>query len=53
MEVLFGMYRHLTTRVGLTPEAARNQLFSSEPFQNFPKAIAMLGVEGPACGALP
>ncbi len=53
MEVLLGLYLHLTTRVGLTPEAARNQLLSSEPFQNFPAAVATLGVEGPACGERP
>jgi hypothetical protein len=53
MEVLLGMYLHLTTRVGLAPEAARNQLLCTEPFQNFPEAIAMLGAEGPACGAPP
>ncbi len=53
MEVLSGMYLHLTTRVGLSPEAAKNQLLSSEPFQNFPEAIASLGVEGPACGEPP
>ena len=53
MEVLSGMYFHLTTRVGLTPDAARNQLLSSEPFQNFPEAIATLGFETPAGGEPP
>jgi len=43
MAVLNGLYGHLTSRVGLTPELARRQLLVTEPFQDFPEAISALG----------
>lgn len=49
MAVLVGLYGHLTGRVGLTPGLARKQLLATEPFQNFPDAVALLGC-GPASG---
>lgn len=52
MAVLLGLYGHLTSRIGLTPELARKQLVATEPFQNFPDAVASLG-RGPAAGATP
>ena len=53
MAVLLGLYRHLTTRVGLTPDLARNQLLSTEPFQNFPNVVASLGESCRANGVQP
>jgi hypothetical protein len=49
MQVLSGMYLHLTTRVGLTSEAAKIQLHSTEPFQYFAEAVTALGNDTPAC----
>jgi hypothetical protein len=43
MEVLVGLYVHLTKKVGLSPDIARKQLLSTAPFQNFPGAVATLG----------
>ena len=43
MAVLLGLYGHLTSRVGLTPDLARKQLLATEPFQGFPNAVASLG----------
>lgn len=43
MAVLNGLYGHLTSRVGLTPELARRQLLATEPFQDFPEAVSTLG----------
>lgn len=51
--VLVGMYAHLTARVGLSPELARRQLLSTEPFQNFPEAIAALGGTASGQGSSP
>lgn len=45
--VLAGLYRHLTTKVGLSPDLAKKQLLSTEPFQNFPDAVAALGESVP------
>lgn len=50
MAVLLGLYRHLTDRVGLTPDLARRQLLSTEPFQNFPEAVSSLGEGSPTAG---
>lgn len=45
--VLAGLYRHLTTKIGLSPDLAKKQLLSTEPFQNFPDAVAALGENVP------
>ncbi|WP_262299015.1 ATP-binding protein [Microvirga sesbaniae] len=36
------LFKHLTTRVGLSPELARQQLLSTDPFQNYPDIINRL-----------
>jgi hypothetical protein len=45
--VLSGLYQHLTTKIGLSADLAKKQLLSTEPFQNFPDAVAALGGSAP------
>ena len=40
--ILRVLYRHLVKTVGLTPDKAREQLLTTEPFQNFPELVEAL-----------
>ena len=40
--ILLVLHRHLVETVGLTPDKAREQLLTTEPFQNFPELVENL-----------